>query len=96
MAKGNGQRLKALYILKILQENSDEKHLLKTQQIIDRLECYGIPAERKSVYADISALKELGYEMKLEESSGDHQWKYWDAKIQDVLRWWLDTDLDLT
>ena len=34
MAKGNGQRLKALYILKILQENSDEKHLLKTQQII--------------------------------------------------------------
>ena len=63
MAKGNGQRLKALYILKILQENSDEKHLLKTQQIIDRLECYGIPAERKSVYADISALKELGYEI---------------------------------
>ena len=41
-------------------------------------------------------MKELGYEMKLEESSGDHQWKYWDAKIQDVLRWWLDTDLDLT
>ena len=41
MAKGNGQRLKALYILKILQENSDEKHLLKTQQIIDRLEGYG-------------------------------------------------------
>ena len=44
----------------------------------------------------IHILKELGYEMKLEESSGDHQWKYWDAKIQDVLRWWLDTDLDLT
>ena len=41
-------------------------------------------------------MKELGYEMKLEESSGDHQWKYWDAKIQDVLRWWLDTYLDLT
>ena len=39
-------------------------------------------------------MKELGYEMKLEESSGDHQWKYWDAKIQDVLRWWLDTDLE--
>ena len=41
-------------------------------------------------------MKELGYEMKLEESSGDHQWKYWDAKIQDVLRWWLDIDQDLT
>ena len=27
--------------------------------------------------------------------AGDHQWKYWDAKIQDVLRWWLKTDMDL-
>ena len=40
-------------------------------------------------------LKKLGFEMTLEESSGDHQWKYWDEKIQDVLRWWLHTDMDL-
>lgn len=71
MAKGNGQRLKALYILKILQENSDEKHLLKTQQIIDKLDGYGIPAERKSVYADISALKELGYEIVCVRARGN-------------------------
>lgn len=38
---------------------------------------------------------ELGYPLTSESSSGDHQWKYWDAKIQDVLRWWLRTDLDL-
>lgn len=40
-------------------------------------------------------VKKLGYELTSEESSGDHQWKYWDAKIQDVLRWWLGTDVDL-
>ena len=40
-------------------------------------------------------LNNLGFEMTLEESAGDHQWKYWDAKIQDVLRWWLGTDMDL-
>ena len=40
-------------------------------------------------------LNKLGFEMTLEESAGDHQWKYWDAKIQDVLRWWLGTDMDL-
>lgn len=40
-------------------------------------------------------VKKLGYELTSEESSGDHQWKYWDAKIQDVLRWWLGTDEDL-
>lgn len=40
-------------------------------------------------------VKSLGYDLVCEESSGDHQWKYWDAKIQDVLRWWLQTDIDL-
>lgn len=40
-------------------------------------------------------VKELGYDLTSEESAGDHQWKYWDAKIQDVLRWWLGTDMDL-
>ncbi len=40
-------------------------------------------------------VKKLGYDLTCEESAGDHQWKYWDEKIQDVLRWWLGTDLDL-
>ncbi len=40
-------------------------------------------------------VKSLGYDLFCEESAGDHQWKYWDAKIQDVLRWWLGTDIDL-
>lgn len=40
-------------------------------------------------------VKKLGYDLTCEESSGDHQWKYWDVKIQDVLRWWLGTDIDL-
>lgn len=40
-------------------------------------------------------VKQLGYDLVCEESAGDHQWKYWDAKIQDVLRWWLGMDIDL-
>ena len=40
-------------------------------------------------------VKKLGFDLTCEESAGDHQWKYWDAKIQDVLRWWLGTDIDL-
>lgn len=34
--------------------------------------------------------EELGYDLTLEESEGNHQWKYWDNKIQDVLSWWLN------
>ena len=40
-------------------------------------------------------VKKLGYDLTCEESAGDHQWKYWDEKIQDVLRWWLNTEIDL-
>ena len=32
-------------------------------------------------------LTKLGYELTYEESPGDHQWKYWDEKIQTVLKW---------
>ena len=32
-------------------------------------------------------LQKLGYDLTYEEGSGDHQWKYWDEKIQRVLEW---------
>ena len=32
-------------------------------------------------------LRALGYDLTYEESPGDHQWKYWDAKIQTILGW---------
>jgi len=32
------------------------------------------------------ALK-LGYDLTYKESPGDHQWMYWDERIQDVLNW---------
>lgn len=32
-------------------------------------------------------LRALGYDLTYEESPGDHQWKYWDAKIQTILDW---------
>jgi len=32
-------------------------------------------------------LRRLGYSLTYEESPGDHQWKYWDEKIETVLEW---------
>ncbi|NLK28133.1 MAG: esterase family protein [Clostridiales bacterium] len=32
-------------------------------------------------------LEELGYDLTYKEAPGDHQWKYWDEMIQDVLKW---------
>ncbi len=40
-------------------------------------------------------MKKLGYELESHTSPGDHQWKYWDREIQNVLRWWLGIEKDL-
>lgn len=73
MPKSANQKLKLLYILKILQEKTDESHALSTQQIIDELAGYGVGAERKSIYADMKALQEFGIDVhssKAKENSG--------------------------
>lgn len=40
-------------------------------------------------------VKRLGYDLTFSESAGDHQWKYWDERIKDVLCWWLGVDKEL-
>lgn len=63
MAKSEKQKLKLLYILKILWEESQEQHPVSTAKIIQRLEFYDISAERKSIYSDIEYLKDFGFDI---------------------------------
>ena len=64
MAKSSGQKLKLLYIIKILSEETDETHYISTKELIDRLAAYDISAERKSIYTDIEALNAFGYDIQ--------------------------------
>ncbi len=41
MPRGVNQKMKLLYLLKILSENTDEAHPLSTQELIARLSSYG-------------------------------------------------------
>ncbi len=61
MPKSSDQKLKLLYIVKILNEQTDEEHPMPTKVLIDELAKYGITAERKSIYSDISLLAKFGY-----------------------------------
>lgn len=63
MAGSANQKLKALYILKILEEKTDDKHAISIPELIDELEKYDISAERKSIYRDIKILQDFGYEI---------------------------------
>ena len=44
MAKSSGQKLKLLYLIKMLRENTDENHPMSTPDIIKYLENQGIHA----------------------------------------------------
>ena len=69
MANAPNQKLKQLYLLKILMEQTDEEHPLTTNDLIDQLQRYGISTERKSLYADIDRLSEFGINVIKQKSN---------------------------
>lgn len=63
MAQGSNQKLKLIYLMKILLEKTDETHSINMHEIISSLEAYGISAERKSIYTDMEILKLYGMDI---------------------------------
>ncbi len=63
MKVGSNQKLKLLYLMKILLEKTDENHGLTRPEIVDALQAYGISAERKTIYADIENLRTFGLDI---------------------------------
>ena len=62
--KNSIQRLKILYLYKIMLEQTDEQHPITMNEIISQLNLYGISAERKALYHDIEALCTFGLDIK--------------------------------
>ena len=63
MAKSSNQKMKLLYLMKIMLEKTDEEHGLTTAEIIESLAAYGVGAERKSIYDDMEALRLYGLDI---------------------------------
>ena len=61
--RSRNQKLKLLYLAKIMQEKTDETHALSMSEIISELNKYDIEAQRKSIYDDIAALNDYGIEI---------------------------------
>lgn len=60
----SNQKLKILYLAKILLENTDANHDITLQEIIDKLAANSVTAERKSLYDDIAQLNDFGIKIK--------------------------------
>lgn len=68
MARSSNQKLKLLYLMRYLLDNTDEEHPVSTNQIIHYLDQFDISAERKSIYDDIEALRIFGLDIERSES----------------------------
>lgn len=68
MAKSSNQKLKILYLMKMLLEKTDEENTMTIIDMIAELERYGITAERKSIYDDIEALRHYGIDIATRKS----------------------------
>ena len=68
-ATGNKKMLNML-ILEILREYSDQEHRLTQQEIMRLLKSnYDMDCDRSSVKNNVMYLKELGYEISMEDGS---------------------------
>ncbi len=67
--RNENQKLKIIYLIEILTKYTDENHTLNASQIIEKLNAYGVQAERKSIYSDIALLSYSGI-LDVEQISG--------------------------
>ncbi|MBQ7128704.1 MAG: WYL domain-containing protein [Clostridia bacterium] len=72
MPKSSYQKLKLLYLKQILETETDDNHKLSTKQLIDKLDSYGIKAERKSLYDDIECLIKFGVDVIVEKTDSNY------------------------
>ena len=67
MAAGVNQKLKMLYLQRILSEETDTEHGLSAQEIIRRLEDCGVNVDRRTLYKDLDELDRFGLEILREK-----------------------------
>ena len=60
MPRSSNQKLKPLYLSRILLERTDEDNILTARELCDALAGYGITANRQSIYGDLEALRQFG------------------------------------
>lgn len=65
MAANNSHKIKLLFLMRVLQDETDAQRGLTMPQIIERLQGEGISAERKAIYRDFQALRDMGFEVKM-------------------------------
>lgn len=75
MAKSQNQKLKLIYLARLMQEKTDDEHGLSMSEIISELSLCGVKAERKNIYDDFEALRSIG--MDIEKNTIGNRTEYY-------------------
>lgn len=70
--KGENQKLKMLYLVKIFSEETDDNHYLTMPEIVQKLAAYGVNADRKTLYQDFDVLRDFGLDIIAEHEGRSH------------------------
>ena len=84
MPKSSNQKLKLIYLMKILLERTDETHSITMPEIIEALAAYDISAERKSLYNDIENLRIYGLDVIGKQE--DRTYSYYVKKSNELIK----------
>ena len=71
MRTGSKQKLKYVIILEILRQETDAEHPMQTNTLLKKLEEQGIGCSRETLYSDIKALNQNGYEILCNRRNGN-------------------------
>ena len=56
-------KIKLVKIWDIISQETDEEHPIGTNELLDRLSEFGLEMDRRTLYQDIQALNDCGYEI---------------------------------
>jgi len=70
MARASNQKMKIVYVMQLFLDKTDESHFITMNDIIKFLRNKDIKAERKSIYSDIEALRNYGYDIEGFQNKG--------------------------
>ena len=72
MPKAYNQKIKLLFLMDLLERQTDTEHSITMKEILTAMEANGIQAARKSIYSDIETLRQYGMdiEYKKEQPEG--------------------------
>jgi len=68
MPKSSNQKSKILHLMQILQDHTDDTHMLTINELISKLAKLGIKAERKTIYDDIETLRLYGLDIVMSKT----------------------------